>query len=286
MNPTPFPPNFERLAGAVLALECVTDTPRLDAEILLACALGITRTKLLASLNERADAPGFDGFVERRRASEPIAYILGEWEFYSLGFKVVPPLLVPRPETEHLVEAVLEHMGRECARVFDVGTGTGCVAVAIAHAASNCCVTATDINPLALDIAAENARRHDVAGRIVFRLGDLFDALECDETPFDIICSNPPYIEEAAWPGLPPVVRCYEDPGALLAGEDGIDVIRRLAAGAQHFLRPGGWLMLEIGMGQYPGVADLLAACGYEAVSFRRDLAGIERIAIARRRPR
>ena len=276
-----FPTLAERLADAAQKLANVTETPRLDAEILLAHALDISRAGLLARFRDRPDAPGFDEFLRRRLAHEPLAYILGAWEFFSLTFKVVPPLLVPRPETEHLVEAVLEFIKDTEARVLEIGTGTGCVAVAIAHNAPSCRVVATDICAEALETAAHNAVRHRLERRIEFRQGDLFEPVRSD-APFDAICSNPPYVEDAAWGELSPVITRYEDPQALLAGKDGLDVIRRLAAEAPAHLEPGGLLAFEIGMGQRHAVETILRENGYDAVEFRHDLAGTDRIACAR----
>ena len=277
------PSHAERLAEAVERLTGVTETPRLDAEILLAHALGISRSALLARLRERAEAPGFDETLQRRMESEPIAYILGEWEFLSLNLIVRPPLLVPRPETEHLVGAVLDFIGQDPADLLEIGTGTGCVAVAIAQNAPGSKIIATDTNPIALDTARENARRYALADRITLRLGDLFDAVDDADPLFDVVCSNPPYVEEDAWETLPRVIRLYEDPAALLAGHDGLDVIRRLVQGAPAFLKPGGLLAFEIGAGQRDAVQELLLECGYQSIRFRPDLAGIPRIAVAQR---
>ncbi len=271
----------EVLAEAAARLESVTETPRLDAEILLAHAMKVSRAQLLASLRDEA-APGeFGEFLERRLDSEPIAYILGEWEFYSLAFETKPPVLVPRPETEHLVEVVLETIGDRPARVLDVGTGSGCVAIAIACNAPNCRVVTSDIRDEFLELARRNAERHNVADRIAFRKGDLFEALAPEDAPFDLICSNPPYVAEPEWEGLSPTITRYEDPKALLAGPDGLEVIRRLVAGAQEHLLPGGMLAFEMGIGQFDTVRELMQESGYKNVCARRDLAGIDRIAIA-----
>jgi len=296
--------NAERLAQAARLLESVSDTPRLDAEILLAAALGVSRARLLASLNDRMDAPPFDTYIERRLNYEPLAYILGEWEFFSLPFNVQPPLLVPRPETEHLVEAVLDYARnqrdtvrdatrprrdatRHCGwcppfRILDIGTGTGCVSVAIAVNIPDAAVVATDLSPLALDVARQNAERHGILDRIAFRLGDLFAALEPGDGPFDVVCSNPPYIEDGAWPDLSPVIRMHEDPRALLAGPDGLDVIRKIVKEAADWLAPGGLLAFEIGMGQDAAVEALLREGPYHDIHFQNDLAGIPRIACAK----
>ncbi|NIA14374.1 MAG: peptide chain release factor N(5)-glutamine methyltransferase [Nitrospiraceae bacterium] len=282
-RPPRFPTHAERIAAITAFFEPVSETPRLDAEILLAEALGISRSLLLASLQERAETPALEAMVERRRNHEPIAYILGEWEFFSLTFYVVPPLLVPRPETEHLVEAVLDFVPGRPAHVLDVGTGTGCIAVSIAHQSPALRVTATDINPLAIETASRNAKRHGVADHVELVLTDLVDGLARPDGGFDVICSNPPYVEEGIWSDLPPVIRFHEDPRALLAGPDGMDLIRRIASDAVPLLCCGGLLMLEIGDGQRVAVEEVLRASGYEKISFERDLAGIERIASARK---
>jgi len=274
----------ERLAAATRQLDAVTETPRLDAEILLARVMGIPRARLLARLRERSPAPGFAELVQRRLAHEPLAYILGEWEFFSLTFTVVPPLLVPRPETEHLVEVVLDAVKGTRARVLDIGTGTGCVALAIAHNAPLCRVVATDISPLALATASQNAARHGLEDRIDLVAGDLFEAVGAEASPFDVICSNPPYVEQKAWDALPRVIRLHESATALLAGEDGLGVIRRLVFEATAYLEPGGLLAFEIGEGQHEAVEALLRENNYEEIGFHRDLAGIRRIAQAKKR--
>ncbi len=271
-----------RLAAATQRLAAVSDTPRLDAEMLLAHTLGITRSALLARLRDCTDAPGFDAIVERRANAEPIAYILGEWEFFSLSFAVRPPLLVPRPETEHLVETVLAHVGKHPARVLDLGTGTGCIAVSIAVNAPRASVVATDIRPKAIETADENATRHCVRERMTFRLGDLFAALDAGDGPFDAICSNPPYVEDSAWDTLPPVIRLHEDHGAVCGGPAGLDVTARIIRNARRHLRPGGLLALEMDDPQRDAIAALLKESGYREIAFTRDLAGLNRVASAR----
>lgn len=269
----------EELAAAAVALAPVTETPRLDAEILLAHALGLSRASLLSRLHDTAPASPFRALLERRVRAEPIAYILGEWEFFSLPLYVEPPILVPRPETEHLVEAVLES---GAARIADLCTGSGCVAVAVAKHASPATVFATDTNLKAVALARVNAARHRVDDRVDVREGDLLAPIaSCG--PFDVVCSNPPYVEDAAWETLSPNITRYEDPAALLAGPDGLDVIRRIVVESIPSLAPGGMLALEIGMGQYDAVAMLMQDAGYGDVVGRRDLAGILRIITGRR---
>ncbi len=271
------------LAAAAARLESVTETPRLDAEILLAHAMNLSRAQLLAGLREEAAPGNFEELLNRRLDAEPIAYILGEWEFYSLTFEIGPPVLVPRPETEHLVEVALEVIGDRPAQVLDVGTGSGCVSIAIACSAPNSSVVACDIRTDFLNLAGRNAARHNVADHTTFRKGDLFDALAPGDGPFDVICSNPPYVAEPEWEGLPPTITRYEAPECLLGGPDGLDIVRRLIAQAQDHLVPGGTLALEIGMGQYEQVRQLLKQNAYENLSARQDLAGIDRIAIGKK---
>jgi release factor glutamine methyltransferase len=270
----------EELASAAAALEPVTETPRLDAELLLAHALGITRAQLLARLKQPCSESVFHKYLQRRFAQEPIAYIVGEWEFFSLPFYIEPPILVPRPETEHLVEVVLERRPRA---VLDACVGSGCVAVAVAKNLPDCRVVATDTNPQAVALARRNVARHGVGDRVEVREGDLL-APGISDAPFDIVCANPPYVETGAWETLSPNITRYEDPRALLAGPDGLDVIRRLVAEAPAVLKPGGWLALELGMGQYDAVATLMQDQGYTEVMSRNDLTGIPRIVAGRAR--
>lgn len=274
----------QTLADAARRLEPVTETPRLDAEILLAHAIGLTRAQLLAQLQRPVpESVPFARLLERRLDAEPMAYILGEWEFFSLDLYVEPPMFCPRPETEHLVEVVLEYLGERPARMLELGAGTGCISIAVAHNAPGLTAFATDINPAAVALAQRNAARHGLAERVQFLVGDLFDPLPPGLPPFDVICSNPPYVEDDAWPGLDPVIRLHEDQRAFTAGPDGLDVVRRILAGAAPRLAPGGLLAFEIGFGQYDAVTRLLIEAGYVDIGHRRDLGGIQRIAFARK---
>ena len=271
------------LADTARRLEAVTETPRLDTEILLAHALGCTRAQLLARLRETRDVSGFKTLIERRLAYEPIAYILGEWEFFSLSFWCRTPVLVPRPETEHLVEVALEHLVKTTGppTVLDLCTGTGCAAIAIAKNAPHAQVTATDLSTDALALTRENATRHGVT--IDLFQGDLFSALPTETPPFDLIVANPPYVEENDWPELSPVIRIHEDPRALLAGPDGLDAIRRIITDAPAWLKPGGMLALETGERQSETVMTLYKGAGFGGIATRNDLAGIPRIIHGRR---
>jgi release factor glutamine methyltransferase len=272
----------ERLAHASELLAPVTETPRLDAEILLAFVLGISRAQLLARMRDALSAKGFDDLVQRRLAHEPIAYILGEWEFFSLDFEIHAPVLVPRPETEHLVEAALDFIGEEEARVLDLCTGSGCIAVTVAHSAPDAQIVATDLNADALALAERNAQRHGVADRLAFRHGNLYEALGDDDGPFDVICSNPPYVKMEEWNELPMPIRLYEDRHAVLSGETGLEHVETIIGEGRHHLRPGGLLALEIGMGQHEDVGALFERHGYEGVAYRKDLAAIDRIVTAK----
>jgi release factor glutamine methyltransferase len=272
----------EILRDAATRLEGVTETPRLDAELLLAHALGTTRAALLARLRERAPEDAFAPLLARRLEHEPIAYIVGTWEFFSLPFRIRPPTLVPRPETEHLVEEALRIVRAvEAPRVLDVATGSGCIAVSIACNAPACHVTATDIHPGAVELAQENAAAHGVAGRVAVGRGDLFEALPRGTPPFHVICANPPYVAESAWASLPPVIRLHEDPGALLAGADGLAVVERLLKEARGWLVPGGSLLCEIGEDQHESAGARARSAGYQDVHFLRDLAGHARVLAA-----
>lgn len=220
--------------------------------------------------------------VERRRAGEPIQYITGEQEFYGLPFRVTPDVLIPRPETEHLVEKALA-LAAELPnlRILDVGTGSGAIAIALAHNMPHAQITAVDISTAALKIAHENAERNAVSGRIRFLQSDLLYTVAGEQ--FDIIVSNPPYVPTADRESLSVEVRDHEPRQALFAGEDGLDVYRRLIPEAFLALGPAGFLLLETGYGQSQAVAGLLSDAGFESIEFVPDLQGIPRVACAQR---
>lgn len=266
----------ERLREAAAALASVSDTPRLDAEILLAHALGMRRAKLLAELRSPLPASEFEALLARRLNHEPIAYILGEWEFYSLSFACRAPILVPRPETEHLVEVALSHLRTTTqARVLDLCTGTGCVAMAIARNLPEAKVTAVDLNPSAVALARENAARLGV--EVTVLEGDLFAPL-LDQPPFDAIIANPPYVPVREWDSLPEVIQKHEDPKALLSGDDGLDLIRRIASEAGAHLSHGGLLAMEIGEDQGGAAQAIFDSHGFGQVQVLKDFAGQDRI--------
>jgi release factor glutamine methyltransferase len=270
----------DALHGAAARLSGLA-TARRDAQLLLLRVLGRDRAWLFAhpdGVLSEAQARQFDEWIERRSRHEPVQYIVGETEFYGLTLKVTPDVLIPRPETEHLVEAVLRRLSPgSVARIADVGTGSGAIAIALAHALPRAEVTGLDISVAALEVARQNAVRCEVNGRIRWLKSDLLAAVRGES--FDAIVSNPPYVADAEI--LEPQVRLYEPREALFAGPTGLEVYRRLIPEAGEALRPGGWLLLEIGQGQRDALRDLLA--DWDGVEFVDDVQGIPRVAIARR---
>lgn len=259
----------------------------LDAELLMAAAAGVTRAEILSggAVLSSETLARFDAMLARRTKREPLAYIVGHKEFYSLDFEVSPAVLIPRPETELAVTAALEaiELVRD-PRVLDIGTGSGAIAIAIAANAPAARVTATDISPRALALAARNAVRHRVADRVSFRRADRFEVLDA-EPPlghFDLIVSNPPYIDDGALAGLEPEVRGYEPHVALAAGSDSLNFFRAIASGARVHLGGGGELIVEVGAGQAAAVAQIFDRAGLRVVSVLDDLAGLPRVVRAR----
>jgi release factor glutamine methyltransferase len=261
-----------------------------DVDVLARHVLGWDRARLVAHRLDAVPAgfaTAFAVLIARRSARVPVAYLTGTREFYGLDFAVTPDVLIPRPETELAVEATLAAIdaGLPAARIVDVGTGSGCIAVAVATARPQVTVVAVDRSQAALAVAAGNARRHGVAGRIAFVAGDLVAAL-APGAAVDLVVSNPPYVPDASADVAVDVAR-HEPPGALYAGPDGLDVVRRLVAGAAARLRPDGRLIVEIGAGQADAVAALAAADGrWAPAAFRTDLQGIRRVAVLSRRAR
>ncbi len=258
---------------------------RRDAEILLLGVLGVGRAQLLANPERelsQEEETSFLRAIDRRAANEPIQYILGKQEFYGLDFQVTPAVLIPRPETEHLVESVLQLLPHdEPLEILDVGTGSGILAVTLAHHLPHARMTAVDISADAIAIARRNAEAHHVADRIRFVVSDLLSALDDAAERFDAIVSNPPYVAEMDRDNLAPEVREYEPATALFAGETGLDIYRRLIPEARNALKPNGLLAVEIGQGQRDAIAELLA--DWRDVSFLNDLQQIPRVALARR---
>jgi len=254
---------------------------RLDAETLLLHLLKQNRAWLFAHSSDEVRttaAEAFDALVSRRLSGEPVQYITGSAEFFGLPFSVAPGVLIPRPETELLVEEVLRLANQiQQPRIADIGTGSGIIAIALAHALPHARITAVDLSKQALTIAGKNALQNQVTNRITFVEGDLFAPLA--GLSFDIIASNPPYVPEADRDSLSVEVREYEPEGALFAGEDGLSIYKRLIPEAREYLAPGGWLIMEIGYGQQPAIETILLVDGYREVYFVPDYQGIPRVA-------
>ncbi|HZC45269.1 MAG TPA: peptide chain release factor N(5)-glutamine methyltransferase, partial [Candidatus Acidoferrum sp.] len=243
------------------------ESSRLDAELLLAAAAGVTRESAIIGMIDLS--PGtlekFEALLARRERREPIAYILGRKEFYSLDFEVTPAVLIPRPETEFVVGAALECVaGKAEARVLDIGTGSGAIAIAIAVNGPSARVTAVDISAEAIAVASRNAQRHRVEDRLTFRRADCFEILDGGSAleTFDLIVSNPPYLDDAEIAALDLDVRGYEPRVALSTGAEGLDVLRRIATAAPQHHASDGELIVEIAAGQAAAVANLFEEAG------------------------
>jgi release factor glutamine methyltransferase len=271
-----------------------SDSPRLDAEVLLAESLKCQRIQLYTRFDEEPSEEvrkTFRALVRRRSEGAPVAYLVGRREFYSLSFKVTPDVLIPRPETELLVVAVLDWAKAEEAgpspallRIADIGTGSGIVAVCLAKHLVGCRVTAVDISSAALAVARENAEKHGVAARIEWVESDLLTAVS-DDRPFDVMVSNPPYITSAEFEGLASDVRQFEPKLALVAGPRGTEVIERLVVEAGERLRPGGYLAVEISPTIHDVVCELLRADDrFELGPTIKDLARLPRVVQARKK--
>jgi release factor glutamine methyltransferase len=272
-----------REAAARLRVVGLTE-PRREAGSLLSHALGRDRTFLIMHADEAltaSQAKDFRAYVERRAAGEPFQYIAGRQEFYGLEFEVGPEVLIPRPETELLVEKALELLkGTDAPLLCDVGTGSGCIVVTLLHERADAHGFALDLSDAALAVAARNAARHGVEERLQLLVSDCFDALRSDEHEglrFDLVASNPPYIAESDLEALQREVREHEPRGALTPGGDGLAIIRRLVAEAPRFLKPGGHLLVEIGFEQHEQVAALIDPAVWTLLDIHRDLQGIPR---------
>ena len=262
-----------------------SDRARMDSELLLMHVLGRNKAWLMAHGDADVPQKACDSFIallERRYRGEPMQHITGECEFYGLPFKVTRDVLVPRPDTEHLVEKVIElaqHFERP--RIVDVGTGSGAIAVVLAHTLPAAEITATDLSDSALAVARENAERNNVAAQIHFLQGDLLAPIVGE--PFDIVASNPPYVPNSERALIAVEVREYEPALALFGGPDGLDIYRRLIPAAHSALVPGGFITLEIGFTQAEAIEQLLASSGFRNIEFTPDLQGIPRVASAQR---
>jgi len=281
----------EALRAAASTLEAAHSlSPRLDAELLLADALGVRREDLFAAPEhplERDEAARFETLVRRRQKQEPVAYILGRRAFRTIELEVNDNTLIPRPETETLVEVCLEKLA-ECAApepfVLDIGTGSGAIALAIAEEHPTARVVATDVHPAPLDVARRNARRLGLEDRVTLLVSDVFDDLP-PGLRFDLIVSNPPYVTSEALRRLRVEVRGYEPHVALRADEGGMEFYRRIVPQAPGWLVPGGVLAVEIAEHKTVEViSEFAAADRYEQIDVRSDLGGLPRVVVARER--
>ncbi len=264
-------------------------TPRLDAEVILAHLLGWDRIDLITRSREVLDQDleqEYYHFIQERAAGKPVQYITGQQEFMGLNFKVTPDVLIPRPDTEILVETAIKEAGtmEPPLTIVDVGTGSGAISISLAHYIKGAHIHSIDISPKALGVAMENARLHSLEHRVTFYQGDLFDPIDdLLRSRVDLLVSNPPYIPTHQIPNLQREVRCYEPTLALDGGEDGLDYYRRIIQEGEKFLSPRGCLILEIGHDQGARVAELLKCKKrLRDVIIVDDLAGIGRVVRAR----
>jgi release factor glutamine methyltransferase len=282
----------DALAAAIARLETAgTPSAALAAELLMMHTLGCDRTWLYAypeyQLSAR-QAAAYAALIEQRAAGVPTQYLTGRQEFWGMDFEVGPGVLIPRPETEHIIEVALARLASrrtEPLTIADVGTGSGCIAVALAHELPGARIVATDISPTALEFARRNAQRHGVSERVEFRHMNLLDGYlsnVAEQSCFDVIVSNPPYVGRSEAADLPREVREHEPPEALFAGECGLDAYPPLIAQAAKLIRPRGWLVVELGYSSADPVRALIAAQqGWRDVSLTNDLAGIPRVLAA-----
>jgi release factor glutamine methyltransferase len=267
------------------------DSPRLSAELLLSHVLEVARIELYTHFDKPVGQDKLDKLHElakRCGRQEPLAYLIGQTEFYSLHIKVIQDCMIPRPETELLVERAIDFLrNRECKQsVCDLCTGSGCIAVAIAKNYPQAHIIATDICDSALAVAAENVKKHDVTGRVKLLCGDLFAPIieGLDNARFDLIVCNPPYVSSAEYEILDKNVKDYEPKRALYAGADGLDIYRRIAERIHEFLKPDAALILEIGYAQGPAVRKLLEQTDiFAEIEIEKDVQNNDRVVIAKR---
>ena len=257
-------------------------TPRLDAEVLLAQVLKTDRTDLFlsyANIVTKEEQETFQSLISRRIKGEPVSYIIGKKEFWSLSFKVTPAVMIPRPETETLVEEALKIFSpRSSPLIFEIGTGSGAISIALAIELPQASIIASDISSEALIVAKKNASSHGVDS-IQFIEGSLFEPLKKKNELFDLIISNPPYIPTDVIPHLPPGIRDYEPLIAFDGGADGLALYRKIIREAHHHLKPGGYLLLEVGKGQYQEVSEIISETkNFSSPKIINDLSGIERV--------
>jgi release factor glutamine methyltransferase len=286
---SPLPMRRALLWAAQLLRQAGLDNSQLDAEVLLRHVLDMEKEQLYmngdAAISAGKEAK-FRELLQRRSRREPVAHITGHKEFWSLDFVVTPAVLIPRPETELLVEVALQFVRRlasiSSVKVLDIGTGSGVISVCLAKEQREIKIVAVDISPVALDTARVNAGRHGVADRIRFLPGDLFAPVKAAPQTFDLIVSNPPYIRSGELSMLAPEIREWEPMIALDGGADGIDTYRRMIKEAHEYLVPGGSIVLEIGAEMASTVAELFSRSGcYRPASVYQDYAGKDRVIAA-----
>jgi release factor glutamine methyltransferase len=260
------------------------ESARLEAQVLLAHVLGCNKIDLMVRYDEQPtdlQRAKFRELVKRRVEHWPVAYLIGRRDFYLLSFEVTPAVLIPRPETETLVLSALDRLkGKLTANVLDLGTGSGCIAVSIAHQFKGATVTAVDVSPDAIEVAKRNATTHGVSDRVRFLLGDLFDPIPSGSS-FDLIVSNPPYVTPSELANLAPEVRDHEPRLALDGGPDGLNFYRRIASGAEAYLIPGGTVLVEIGSTQEAAVRSIFTAAGFTVGNSIKDATGRLRVVTA-----
>lgn len=258
------------------------ESPRLEAELLLAHARKCPRIRLYTDFTEivsESDRAIMRELVQRRARREPLAYIVGTKEFYGRAFDVGQGVLIPRPETEILVDVCLERIPRDESRqIIEVGFGSGCISITIARQRPQCEILATDISSQAMEIASRNVARYDVGSRVTLVAGDVLEPVLQTGRKYDGLVSNPPYIRDDERSTLEPEVAVHEPPEALYAGQDGLNIVRRIVQQAPAVLKPGAFLALELDPAQCSTAVSLLTSAGFETVSVRRDLSGNERI--------
>ncbi|MBI4470872.1 MAG: peptide chain release factor N(5)-glutamine methyltransferase [Acidobacteria bacterium] len=277
-------------AGKEILAAASVEEPRRTAGLLLQFALKVDPLFVLIHPTHAVAleaALSYFHLLERRASGEPVQYITGRQEFYGLDLEVTPHVLVPRPETELIVDAVQELNRQPTPTIIDVGTGSGCIAVALASRIPASRVFAVDISAEALNVARGNALRHGVEDRIHFVHGDLFKAFDgwAEPPKADFIASNPPYVSTDELETLPREVREHEPHLALIAGDNADSVHRRLLCQGERYLRAGGFMICEMGAGQYPGILELVEAGVYSLLQVKEDLQGIPRILVLERLP-
>ncbi|HZE69427.1 MAG TPA: peptide chain release factor N(5)-glutamine methyltransferase [Pyrinomonadaceae bacterium] len=276
--------------GARILSQAGVPEARREASSILAHVLKSGRTHLISHSDEFIDhekLEKFKEYLQRRAAGEPLQYITGIQDFFGLEFIVTPAVLIPRPETELLVQVALDLLDREqhgSSMVCDVGTGSGCIVISLLKALPNTRAMAIDISAAAIEVADINAVRHQVRARVSFAVSDCFSALNNSTPPFDMIVSNPPYVAAASMPGLQREVRDHEPRVALSPGGDGLSVIRRLLEQSPRYLKAQGHLLFEIGFDQGEAVRELIRGDVWEVLDIHPDLQGIPRIVALQKR--